>query len=82
MIGNCIAAWNFIDFKAYLKNIAAQAPLEGPGHFGGMFYEAEAAWLLAHKWAQGADDILDRRTKHGLHLSQEHRVSLLSYLND
>jgi glycerol-3-phosphate dehydrogenase len=51
-------------------------------HFGGTFYEAEAAYLRAHEWAQSAEDILDRRTKHGLHLSQKQRESLVRYLND
>jgi D-erythritol 1-phosphate dehydrogenase len=57
--------------------------LNGLGqHFGGTFYEAEAAYLRSHEWAQTAEDILDRRTKHGLHLSQQQRESLAHYLND
>ena len=57
--------------------------LRGLGqHFGGTFYEAEAAYLRAHEWAQSAEDILDRRTKHGLHLSQQQRESLVRYLNE
>jgi glycerol-3-phosphate dehydrogenase len=51
-------------------------------HFGGTFYEAEATYLRTHEWAQTAEDILDRRTKHGLHLSQQQRESLARYLND
>jgi glycerol-3-phosphate dehydrogenase len=57
--------------------------LKGLGqHFGGTFYEAEATYLRAHEWAQSAEDILDRRTKHGLHLSQLQRENLVRYLND
>ncbi len=57
--------------------------LKGLGqHFGGTFYEAEAVYLRAQEWAQTAEDILDRRTKHGLHLSQQQRESLVRYLND
>ena len=57
--------------------------LKGLGrHFGGTFYEAEAAYLRTHEWAQSAEDILDRRTKHGLHLSQQQRESFARYLND
>ena len=57
--------------------------LKGLGqHFGGTFYEAEAAYLRAQEWAQTAEDILDRRTKHGLHLTQQQRESLVRYLND
>ena len=38
-------------------------------HFGGNFYEREARFLLREEWASTAEDILTRRTKHGLHLS-------------
>ena len=38
-------------------------------HFGSLFYEREAAFLIAEEWAQSADDIVVRRTKHGLHLT-------------
>jgi glycerol-3-phosphate dehydrogenase len=51
-------------------------------HFGGTFYEAEANYLRTHEWAQTAEDILDRRTKHGLHLSQQQRENFARYLND
>ncbi|TNC63477.1 glycerol-3-phosphate dehydrogenase [Rubellimicrobium roseum] len=44
--------------------------LEGLGrHFGGQLYEAEARYLVATEWAQTAEDILQRRTKHYLHLT-------------
>ncbi len=39
-------------------------------HFGGLFYEREAQWLMEREWARTADDILLRRTKHGLFLTQ------------
>ena len=65
------------------KIINGASNLVGLGqHFGGTFYEAEANYLRAHEWAQTADDILDRRTKHGLHLSQQQRESFARYLND
>lgn len=45
--------------------------LSGLGrHFGGELYEAEARYLVAHEWAQTPEDILLRRTKHHLHLSE------------
>ena len=34
-----------------------------------LLYEREAAFLIDHEWAMTAADILERRTKHGLHLS-------------
>ena len=65
------------------KIINGASNLKGLGqHFGGTFYEAEAIYLRTHEWAQSAEDILDRRTKHGLHLSQQQRESLARYLND
>ncbi len=42
-------------------------------NFGQSFYEAEARYLIKHEWARSADDILQRRTKHGLHLTIEQR---------
>jgi glycerol-3-phosphate dehydrogenase len=51
-------------------------------HFGGTFYEAEALYLRTHEWAQTAGDVLDRRTKHGLNLSQQQRENFARYLND
>ena len=38
-------------------------------HFGGHFHEAEALYLMRHEWAETVEDILVRRTKHGLHLT-------------
>jgi glycerol-3-phosphate dehydrogenase len=65
------------------KIINGASNLDGLGqYFGGTFYEAEANYLRIHEWAQTADDILDRRTKHGLHLSQQQRESFARYLND
>ena len=39
-------------------------------HFGGLFYEREAKWLMTREWARTVDDILVRRTKHGLFLTE------------
>ena len=38
-------------------------------HFGGDLYEAEIMYLIEHEWALSAEDILWRRTKHRLNLS-------------
>lgn len=48
----------------------AQSLAELGEHFGGLLYEAEARYLVANEWAQSAEDILWRRTKHRLHLSE------------
>ena len=42
-------------------------------HFGGNFYECEAAYLHEKEWAKKPADFLDRRTKHGLHLTPAQR---------
>ncbi|MGY4226279.1 glycerol-3-phosphate dehydrogenase [Bradyrhizobium sp. USDA 4503] len=49
-------------------------------HFGGEFYECEAAYLRKNEWARRPADFLDRRTKHGLHLTPAQRVAFESYL--
>jgi len=49
-------------------------------HFGGLLYEREARYLREAEWAETADDILLRRTKHGLHLDQAARDDLARWL--
>ncbi|OLP61090.1 glycerol-3-phosphate dehydrogenase [Xaviernesmea oryzae] len=49
-------------------------------HFGGTLYEAEVLWLVEREWAVTAQDILWRRTKQGLFLSQDEVAALESYL--
>lgn len=41
--------------------------------FGTDFFEREASYLFEQEWAMTSADILERRTKHGLHLSSEER---------
>ncbi|RWO63770.1 glycerol-3-phosphate dehydrogenase [Mesorhizobium sp.] len=43
--------------------------------FGKDFFEREASYLFEHEWALTAADILERRTKHGLHLSAAERAA-------
>ena len=42
----------------------------------GMLTEREVDWLVKNEWVRGADDILWRRSKLGLHLSQEDQDAL------
>jgi len=50
--------------------------LEGLGrHFGGNLYEAEARYLVENEWARTAEDVLWRRTKHRLHLSDAEQAA-------
>ena len=41
--------------------------------FSPELYECEACYLLKEEWAHSAEDILERRTKHGLHMSEAQR---------
>ncbi len=43
---------------------------------GGGLTEAEVDYLMGHEWALNAEDILWRRSKLGLHLSDEDKVRL------
>ncbi len=57
--------------------------LDGMGHqFGHLLFEAEVAYLTSHEWATSAEDILQRRTKHGLHLSAEEQDALERWFDD
>lgn len=58
--------------------------------FSDLLFEREAIFLVENEWAVTSDDILQRRTKHGLHMSEtqikifsdwfENRISLPSEL--
>ena len=62
--------------------IGGASGLDGLGrHFGGQFYEAEARYLVASEWAQTADDILYRRTKHYLHLTPAERAAFADWFD-
>lgn len=60
-------------YGSRISQLVGQATsIEGLGrHFGGVLYEAEVNYLVAHEWAQTAEDILWRRTKHRLHMTDE-----------
>ena len=48
--------------------------------FGCDLYEAEIAFLMEHEWARTADDILWRRTKRGLVLSDAQATTLAAFV--
>ncbi|CDZ44285.1 glycerol-3-phosphate dehydrogenase [Neorhizobium galegae] len=49
-------------------------------HFGGDLYEAEVKYLVDREWAMSAEDVLWRRTKDGLRLSETERQYLEEYM--
>ena len=56
--------------------------IEGLGrHFGGCLYEAEVDYLVNHEWAQTAEDIIWRRTKHRLHLTDAEQAAFAEWFD-
>ena len=49
-------------------------------HFGGGLYEKEVRYLIEREWAQTVDDIIWRRSKLGLFLTEEAIHQLHEYL--
>ena len=71
---------------ARLYGTRAEALLDGAGatealgrHFGGLLYAREAAFLRQTEWATRPDDVLDRRTKHGLRMSKADRAAFAAW---
>jgi len=50
-------------------------------HFGEGLYEAEARYLVNHEYATQADDIMWRRTKLGVHLSDDQKAAFTDWFN-
>jgi glycerol-3-phosphate dehydrogenase len=48
-------------------------------HFGAGLYQAEVDYLIRHEWARASEDILWRRTKLGLHMSEDEQAGLQAY---
>jgi glycerol-3-phosphate dehydrogenase len=49
-------------------------------NFGGGLYEAEVRYLIANEWARDAEDVLWRRTKCGLHMSEAQRSRVAEFM--
>ncbi|MFD2165043.1 glycerol-3-phosphate dehydrogenase [Thalassotalea euphylliae] len=48
--------------------------------FGAGLYQKELCYLMNHEWAKGVDDIIWRRTKLGLRLTEQQKNELTKYL--
>jgi glycerol-3-phosphate dehydrogenase len=60
--------------------VGGATSLAGLGRrFGPCFYEAEAVYLRAQEWAVTADDVLERRTKHHLHMTAEEKSAFRAW---
>ena len=49
-------------------------------HFGGLLHQAEIDYLRRAEWAETPEDVLDRRTKHGLHITPQERAEVARYM--
>lgn len=50
-------------------------------HFGGGLYEREVRYLYGQEWAWQAEDILWRRTKTGLHMTETQRQAFVTWFD-
>ncbi|KXJ60043.1 MAG: glycerol-3-phosphate dehydrogenase [Alteromonas sp. Nap_26] len=48
--------------------------------FGASLFKAEVDYLIVHEWAMSLDDVIWRRTKHGLRLSDIQKSELKAYI--
>ena len=48
--------------------------------FGDLLFEKEARWLIENEWARSSEDILERRTKHSYHLTDQQRSKFDDWL--
>ncbi|KPF61668.1 glycerol-3-phosphate dehydrogenase [Porphyrobacter sp. AAP60] len=60
----------------------ATSPADLGKDFGHGLTGAEVDYLITREWARTADDILWRRTKLGLHFTQEQTASLAAYISE
>ena len=49
-------------------------------HFGAGMYQAEVDYLIEREWACSLEDVIWRRTKHGLRLNQAQQDTLSAYI--
>lgn len=50
-------------------------------HFGAQLYEAEVRYLVSSEWAMTAEDVLWRRTKQRLHLSEDEKAAFAEWFD-
>lgn len=61
--------------------IGAATSLEDLGvSFSRLFYEREARFLIENEWARTAEDLIERRTKHGLHMSAAEKRAFTGWI--
>ena len=64
-----------------IKFLEGKHGLDSMGeNFGADMYKAEVDYLIDHEWAMSLEDVIWRRTKHGLRLNQSEQANLESYI--
>jgi D-erythritol 1-phosphate dehydrogenase len=66
--------------RAYQLLGGARTPADLGRHFGGALYQREAEFLQREEWASAPEDILERRTKHGLHLTPDQKQAFTDWM--
>jgi glycerol-3-phosphate dehydrogenase len=66
--------------RAYQLLGGARTPADLGRHFGGALYQREAEFLQREEWASTPEDILERRTKHGLHLTPDQKQAFTDWM--
>ena len=66
--------------RAYQLLGGALTPADLGRHFGGALYQREAEFLQREEWAATPEDILERRTKHGLHLTPDQKQAFTDWM--
>ncbi|MGH1407026.1 MAG: glycerol-3-phosphate dehydrogenase [Rhodomicrobiaceae bacterium] len=64
----------------FLKGVKSKKDLGK--EFGAGLFEREVRYLMTHEWATTAEDVLWRRTKLGLHMTNEQRNELKSWMQE
>jgi len=66
--------------RAYQLLGGVRVPADLGRHFGGALYQREAEFLQGEEWASTPEDILERRTKHGLHLTPDQKQAFSDWM--
>ena len=92
LIGRTLQQWPFLGqdhaqrlahaYGTRIENVLGKAArLDDLGRrFGADLTAAEVRYLMRHEWAQSADDVLWRRSKLGLRLSEAQAAALASFM--
>ncbi len=67
-----------LEARSFLGGARSRADLGRD--FGAGLSEAEVRYLVAHEWARTAADVLWRRSKLGLHMSEAQRMALAAFM--